>query len=85
MYQVLLKKSAQKELRKIPTPQLKKIAHVLDKIAYAPRPPGCKKLVSVAGPLWRVRVGDYRIIYTIDQLTKVVEVCRIGHRKAVYN
>ena len=84
MYQVLLKKSAKKELNKIPTPQLRKIAQCLDKLAYTPMPAGCKKLVSIARPLWRVRVGDYRIIYTIDQLTKIVEVHRIGHRQSAY-
>jgi mRNA interferase RelE/StbE len=58
---------------------------VLDKRAYAPRPPGCKKLVSSETPLWRVSVGDYSIFYLIDEMAEVVEMRRIGHRKEVYN
>ena len=84
MYQVLLKKSAGKELGKIPAPHLSRIAKQLDRLSHNPLPSGCKKLVSVGRPFWRVRVGDYRIIYIIDQLSKVVEIYRIGHRKSVY-
>lgn len=84
MYEVFLKNSARKELDKISPPHLSRIGQQLDKLCHNPLPAGCKKLISVARPFWRIRVGDYRIIYAIDQLTKVLEVYRIGHRNSVY-
>ncbi len=48
-----------------------------------PRPPGCKKLKGYKDQ-WRVRVGDYRVVYTIDDQKLLVEVTRIRHRRDVY-
>jgi mRNA interferase RelE/StbE len=50
-----------------------------------PRPAGCKKLVGEKEELWRVRVGDYRIIYSIDDSIFIVDIGRVGRRKDVYN
>ncbi len=50
-----------------------------------PRPAGCKKLVGEKEDLWRVRVGDYRIIYTINVSIFIVDIRRIGHRRDIYN
>jgi mRNA interferase RelE/StbE len=47
-----------------------------------PRPPGCRKLADHAA--WRVRIGDYRIVYEIEDATRTVLVLRIGHRKEIY-
>ena len=85
MYQVLLKSSAQKELRKLPGLPLKKMAQVLDELGNAPRPHGCKKLLTSKIALWRIRIGNYRMIYHIDDHAQVVEVLRIAHRREVYN
>lgn len=52
-------------------------------LANTPRPPGCKKLVGRDG--WRIRVGDYRVIYEIDDSTRIVTVVHIGHRRDVYD
>ena len=56
----------------------------VERLAAAPRPPGCKKLKG--GDIqWRIRVGDYRIVYEIDDSAKTVDVTRIAHRREVYD
>jgi mRNA interferase RelE/StbE len=55
----------------------------LENLADNPRPPGCKKLKG-GDKEWRIRVGDYRVVYTIDDAKLLVEVTRIRHRSDVY-
>jgi mRNA interferase RelE/StbE len=55
----------------------------LETLASDPRPPGCKKLKG-GDREWRIRVGDYRAVYTIDDTKSLVEVTRIRHRSEVY-
>jgi mRNA interferase RelE/StbE len=52
-------------------------------LAGDPRPNGCEKLAG-ASNAWRVRQGDYRILYTVDDETRVVDIFKIGHRREVY-
>ena len=80
MYKILLKKSAQKELNKLPVSIVNKVASVIDDLASNPRPFGAKKLEAQKNELWRVRVGDYRI----EDVVKVIEIQKIGHRKDIY-
>jgi mRNA interferase RelE/StbE len=63
---------------------LDRVVTKLDSLATEPRPPGCKKLRG-ADDLWRVRVGDYRIIYAIDDAHAAVEIRVIRHRKDAYD
>jgi mRNA interferase RelE/StbE len=55
----------------------------LEHLESAPRPPGCKKLKGGDNE-WRIRVGDYRIVYVIDDAARTVDVTRIAHRRDVY-
>jgi mRNA interferase RelE/StbE len=84
MYKIVLKKSAQKELSKLPTSIVRKIAPVIDDLAINPRPVGAKKLEAQKDELWRVRVGNYRIVYSIEDVVKVIEIQKVGHRKDIY-
>lgn len=84
MYQIIIKKSAEKELGRLPAKDVRKISTAIDGLATTPRPPGSKKLEGQRETLWRIRVGDYRIIYQIEDSIKIVEVRRIGHRKDIY-
>lgn len=56
----------------------------LEALAATPRPPGCKRLKG-GDKEWRIRVGDYRAVYEIDDAAKTVVVTRIAHRREVYN
>jgi len=83
MYSIRFKKSAQKELSQISTPYNLKIVQAIDALSEDPRPPGVKKLKGEENA-WRIRVADYRIIYTIEDIIQIVEIQRIRHRKDVY-
>jgi mRNA interferase RelE/StbE len=84
MYLVSIKPSALKDLRKIPKILAIKIGYVIDTLAENPRPIGFKKLKGSDEILFRVRVGNYRVIYSIEDKVEIVEVVRIGHRKDIY-
>ena len=83
MYELRLARSAQKELKALPDVVLARVARALDALPPDPRPRGCKKLRG-ASDLWRVRVGDYRIIYRVDDRARLIEVRAIRDRKDVY-
>ena len=82
-YHVALTSSAEKELKKLSGQAIARIALRLESLASNPRPPGCKKLKG-GDHEWRIRVGDYRAVYTIDDAKLLVEVTRIRHRSEVY-
>jgi mRNA interferase RelE/StbE len=84
MYQILISNSAEKDMNRLPAIALKKIEVAIDHLAIEPRPEGCKKLKGIFENLWRVRVGDYRIIYTVEDKIEVVDIRRVRHRKDVY-
>jgi mRNA interferase RelE/StbE len=81
-YKLLIKPSALKELESVP----KKIAgQIIQRIAALkelPRPYGCQKLSAQES--YRIRQGNYRIVYSIDEVCKVVDVIKIAHRREVY-
>jgi mRNA interferase RelE/StbE len=82
-YAVELKPSARKELDGLSDKLIERIFPRLENLASNPRPPGCKKLKGGDNE-WRIRVGDYRIVYTINDGKFLVEVMRIRHRSEVY-
>ena len=84
MYQIVVKPSARKELKKLPVSIGTLIAEKIDSLANNPRPEGCKKLVNNKEELWRVRVGDYRILYTIDDRIRIVDIHHVGNRRDIY-
>jgi mRNA interferase RelE/StbE len=82
MYQVVIEKQAQKQLAKISQPHYQSISEALQNLAANPRPHGYKRLKGRQG--FRVRVGDYRIIYNIEDNILTVFVLIIGNRRDVY-
>jgi len=74
---------AAKELSKLDPPTARRVAAAITDLAANPRPPGCRQLTGHAG-LWRIRVGDYRVIYTIRETALVVLVLRVAHRRDAY-
>ena len=83
-YRVLLTSSAERELKKLPANIVARIISRLESLAHDPRPAGCKKLQG-GDREWRIRVGDYRVIYMIADKKFLVEVTRIRHRSDVYD
>lgn len=82
-FSIQLTKAAARDLKSIPKSVLQKIDVCILKLADDPLPPGVKKL-SNSGGMYRVRVGDYRMIYKIEHDVLTILVVRIGHRRDVY-
>ena len=81
-YRVSVTQLALKYLRKIPDRDARRIWQRIDRLAEAPRGPGCVKLTGLN--VYRARQGDYRIIYEIKDLELLVTVIKVGHRSTVY-
>lgn len=81
-YTVTVLRRAQKELAQLPGSAYEQVRDDIRKLATNPRLDGCLKLTGREG--WRIRVGDYRVIYEIDDSQSVVTVLHIGHRSDVY-
>ena len=82
-YQIVLAPSAARQLRKFDPDIRRRIQAVLELLAENPRPPAATQLVGGAGE-WRVRTGDYRVVYEIDDGRLRILVLRMGHRREVY-
>ena len=83
-YKVVLRRSAEKELAALPNQAIARIIVTLKGLENEPRPHGCKKLKGQQN-LWRLRVGDYRIVYSIEEVILLIDVRKIGDRKNVYD
>ena len=81
-YRVELKTSVAKDFRPIPSQDIERIISKIDSLATDPRPAGASKLVGTQ--TWRVRTGNYRILYQIDDQAQSITIIKIGHRSAVY-
>jgi len=81
-YNLLIIPSAQKELGDLPAVFYEKVKAAIFRLASEPRPRGSRKLSGRPG--WRIRVGDYRIVYEIDNSAHSVTVLNVGHRRDVY-
>ena len=81
-YTISIDTHALKSLKKLPTKVQVQIQEKIDGLAEQPRPAGCKKLKGE--DLYRVRAGDYRVIYQIEDKILYIAVVKIGHRKDIY-
>ena len=79
-YTLSSSRSAEKELAALDPITLKRIVQKIESLAGEPRPSGCKKLKGEKNR-WRLRVGDYRVIYSIDDRSRVVDITAIRHRR----
>ena len=82
-YSVVIRRSAEKELKAIPSSDLKRVVDRIRGLAQQPRPSGCEKL-SGESERFRIRQGDDRIVYGIDDIARRVDVVKIGHRREIY-
>lgn len=83
MYRLLIKRSAERDLRRLPQPLFLRINEAIRALANEPRPSGTRKLKGALGG-WRLRVGDYRIVYQVDDTARIVTIVRVRHRRDVY-
>jgi mRNA interferase RelE/StbE len=83
VYEVLLERRAERDLKTLPAEVFHRIIPRLKALAEDPKPPGSRKIVGSKSD-WRIRIGDYRVIYEIKEQAKAVKVMRIRHRKEAY-
>lgn len=82
MYRLEVSHTAHRQIRKLPTPTQERVNRAIAGLAGNPRPPGVKKLASRGG--YRIRVGDYRILYQVDDAAKLIVLYRVKPRENVY-
>jgi mRNA interferase RelE/StbE len=82
MYQLLIEKQVQKQLEKIPVPDYLRVKTAIIDLAKNPRPEGYKKLKGRPG--YRIRLGNYRVVYDINDHILTVFILAAGHRKDIY-
>ena len=83
-YEIRLARRATKDLRRISKPYLTRLLQAIENLSGDPLPIGCKRLVGATN-LYRIRVSDYRIVYTVEHDVLVVLVVQVGHRKDIYD
>jgi mRNA interferase RelE/StbE len=81
-YSLLIKPSALKELEAVPSKDRRRIVTRIEGLSGDPRPPNCEKLSGLEH--YRVRQGDYRVIYSVDDEAQTVVIVKVGHRRDVY-
>lgn len=82
MYRIELRRRAQRTLDRLPKSDFQSVIEAIKELAQTPRPRGIEKVKSTG--LWRIRQGDYRIVYAIDDSQKTVIILRLGHRREIY-
>lgn len=82
-YTVQFVRSARKDLEALPDAAIQRIFPRIEALADDPRPTGCKKLRG-ARDLWRLRIGNYRVVYQVDDVVRIVEIRAVGDRKDIY-
>lgn len=82
-FKISFKKSALKELQQLPNREVGRITKVIGELSEDPRPRGCKKLKGYSN-LWRIRSGNYRVIYSIENQILIIEILEIVNRKDAY-
>ena len=82
-YAITFARSARKELENLDQALVNRIFPLIESLAQNPRPPKCKKLSGVQN-LWRIRIGNYRVVYHICDADKVIDIVAVRHRREAY-
>lgn len=82
-YKIVWKQSAVKELKQIPPKMIGRIVADVENLSEDPHPPGTRKIIGTQNT-YRIRIGDYRVIYQIIDQVLIIEILRVAHRKEVY-
>ena len=84
-YEIIIDKEAIKALKKLPKQVQARITKKIEDLKENPRPEGAKALQGGLNGLYRIRIGDYRVIYKVENEVVIIYVLKIAHRKSVYN
>jgi mRNA interferase RelE/StbE len=82
-YAIVFARSARKELEALPRSLSARIVMRIEALATNPRPRGCRKLHG-SESIWRIRLGDYRVIYAIDDSARLIDINAVRHRRDAY-
>ncbi len=82
MYRIIIEQKVSKEIESLPKAVIQSVFETIEDLKTHPRPTNVKKLVEKDG--WRIRIGNYRVLYTIDDKKKLISIYRVKHRKDVY-
>ena len=82
-YRIIFARTARKEIESLEAKVVRRVVSKIQELAVEPRPPGCRKIAG-SGDSWRIRVGDYRIIYRIDDQAPLIHVLVVRHRSKAY-
>jgi len=83
MYRIVLERAAEKDMARLSSEMHDRVIGAIQRLANNPRPPGSRKLAGSKND-WRIRVGDYRVVYEIADDIRIVRVNRVRHRREVY-
>jgi len=83
VYEILLERNAERDLKKLPKVMFDRVVLGIKSLAQNPKPHGSRKIIGSKSD-WRIRAGDYRVIYEIDEEGRAVRIMRIRHRREAY-
>jgi mRNA interferase RelE/StbE len=83
VYQVVVERQAERDLKSLPGHMFQRVTSAIRSLGDNPRPEGCRKLVGSRRD-WRIRIGDYRVIYEIDDRRRQVRILLVRHRTEAY-
>lgn len=83
MFELFIESRAERDLKRLPAEVFARVVEAMQGLRDNPRPPGCRKLTGAERD-WRIRVGDYRVVYEIDSQARAVRIMRVRHRREVY-
>jgi mRNA interferase RelE/StbE len=82
-YEIHIERTAAKTLQDLQRADRVRVSQAIIALGQEPRPHGCLKM-SGTDPLYRIRIGNYRVVYAIDDTVRVVSITKIGHRREIY-
>lgn len=83
-YRIEFDRRVKKDFKSVPTQDIERIKAAISDLSSNPRPLGCKKLKGKNYDYFRIRVGDYRVVYIIEDQVLLIIIVRVGHRKEIY-
>jgi mRNA interferase RelE/StbE len=84
MHEIVLSAPAERDLKRLPAAIFHRVIAAIRTLAASPRPPGARKLHGSGRDDYRLRVGDYRVLYEVDDTARLVRIMRVRHRREAY-